>query len=228
VTGGNGVEGLERLKTIKPDLIVLDMNMPVMGGIDFYKNILQEDGRTLYPVLALTARANLEQFFREMNIDGFMAKPFEIPDLVKEIAAIIEKHSGQDLAAAEKKAGGPKKVFIVESDGDFAGLAGASLLMSGVGVNLARSGADAIQRMPQDVPEVACVQMNLPDMPGENVIRRLKSLPATSHVKFILYAFEMAHREAVADKIQHKAGIDKFVTVNSAANLIDAIMTLET
>ncbi len=92
-TANNGLEGLAKLETLKPDLIILDMNMPKMGGLEFYQKISVND-KPKYPVLVLTARANMEQLFREFNIDGFMAKPFEVDELLEEVDTIIKKKSG--------------------------------------------------------------------------------------------------------------------------------------
>ncbi len=89
VTAHNGQEGLERLKTINPQLIILDMNMPKMGGIDFYKNICDSSANPRYPVFVLTARANMEKLFKDFNVAGFLAKPFEIGELVEKIEMII-------------------------------------------------------------------------------------------------------------------------------------------
>ena len=69
------------------------MNMPQMGGMEFYQEICYGGSRPKYPVLVLTARANMEQLFKEINIDGFMVKPFEINDLFYEIETIIQKKS---------------------------------------------------------------------------------------------------------------------------------------
>jgi len=90
-TANNGLEGLSKLETLKPDLIILDMNMPKLGGLGFYQKICNGQGHPLYPVLVLTARANLEQLLVQMNIDGFIAKPFEIDELLRKVDAIIEK-----------------------------------------------------------------------------------------------------------------------------------------
>ena len=92
-TANNGLEGLSKLETIKPDLIILDMNMPKLGGIGFYQKILNSQDRPRYPVLVLTARTNLEQLLTQMNIDGFIAKPFEIDDLIRKVDTIIEQRS---------------------------------------------------------------------------------------------------------------------------------------
>jgi len=87
---GNGLEGLEQLKTLKPDLIILDINMPKMGGVEFYGMICDLQGKPRYPVLVLTARANMETLIKQFDIQGFMPKPFEIDDLLKKVASIIQ------------------------------------------------------------------------------------------------------------------------------------------
>lgn len=95
-TANNGLEALSKLETIKPALIILDMNMPKLGGLGFYQKICNSEGRPLYPVLVLTARANLEQLLVQMNIDGFMSKPFEIDALIRQVDTIIEKGQKDD------------------------------------------------------------------------------------------------------------------------------------
>ncbi len=95
VTASDGQQGLEKLKDIKPDLIILDINMPKMGGLEFYNKISTSHGRAKYPVLVLTARANLAKMFKDIQVDGFMPKPFEINDLIDEVERIILKSSGQ-------------------------------------------------------------------------------------------------------------------------------------
>ena len=92
-TANNGLEALSKLETIKPDLIILDMNMPKLGGLGFYQKICNGRDSPLYPVLVLTARTNLEQLLVQMNVDGFIAKPFEIDELVRQVDAIIEKRA---------------------------------------------------------------------------------------------------------------------------------------
>jgi len=220
----DGVQGLKKLETYTPDLIVLDLNMPNMGGIEFYQRICDKDVPR-YPVFVLTARANMEKFFKDFNVDGFMAKPFEIPDLLNEIGIVIAKRQGLANAKSDGEHG-IKKVFVVEDDEAFSGKIGAALLMKGFTVNLARTGAEALERMSKDVPDAACVKLNLADMAGELVILKLKRLAKTSGVKCILYAYNIAEREVITDKIKHKEGIDKFVVVNTEKDLIEAFSSL--
>ena len=85
VTADSGEKGLEMLGTMKPDLIVLDMSMPGMSGVGFLKAISSADGKPAHPVLVLTARANMAEFFANVDVDGFVAKPCDPSDLLMEL-----------------------------------------------------------------------------------------------------------------------------------------------
>ncbi|MBI3602605.1 MAG: response regulator transcription factor [Candidatus Omnitrophica bacterium] len=94
-TASDGVEALDQLRNFTPDLIILDVNMPRMGGIEFYNKICNSNSKPLYPVLVLTARANIKDLFQQFDIDGFMIKPFEIDQLICEAEVIIKRHRPQ-------------------------------------------------------------------------------------------------------------------------------------
>lgn len=91
MTALDGVEGLERLKEHTPDLIILDVNMPRMNGIDFFRKITDKKGKPAYPVLVLTSREELEDVFREADAAGFLPKPFEFDDLLREVKRIFSE-----------------------------------------------------------------------------------------------------------------------------------------
>ncbi len=219
----DGVQGLKKLETYTPDLIVLDLNMPNMGGIEFYQKICEGEV-SKYPVFVLTARANMESFFRDFNVDGFMAKPFDIAELTNEVGAVLARRMKK--VSHVPKAGGYKKIFIVESDQVFSGKVGAAFLMQGCTVNLARTGAEGLERMSKDVPDVALIQLRLSDIGGDVVAGKLKRMAKTSDVKIVLYAYGVAERQIVTDLIQQKAGVDKFVTANKEKDLVDAVAAL--
>jgi DNA-binding response OmpR family regulator len=206
----DGVKGLKMLESFSPDLIILDLNMPNMGGIEFYQKICVQDVPR-FPVFVLTARANMEKLFKDFNVDGFMAKPFGITELTREVGYVIDKKS---IKGGFSETAGPKKIFIVENDNTFSGTMGIALLNRGFSVNLAKSGSEAIERISKDVPDVICVKMDLPDMAGDVVIQKLKRMAKTSGIRTILYS---------TAKIQAKESIDKLVMVSSEINLLEAI-----
>ncbi|MDD2752718.1 MAG: response regulator [Candidatus Omnitrophica bacterium] len=87
----DGQQGLEAVNLRHPDLVVLDINLPVMNGIEFYEKITTSYGKTKIPVLVLTARDELGELFKEIDADGFLAKPFETNDLLIAIQKILDR-----------------------------------------------------------------------------------------------------------------------------------------
>ncbi len=92
----NGLGGLEALKEITPDLILSDINMPVMGGIEFYQAIRQNPRWTPIPFIFLTAHDSQDevQAGKALGVDDYLTKP--ISD--EALAAII---NARLLRAAE-------------------------------------------------------------------------------------------------------------------------------
>src|SRR3989344_5328862 len=221
-TANNGLEGLVKLETLKPDLIILDMNMPKMGGLEFYQKISDKLNQPKYPVLVLTARANMEQLFREFNIDGFMAKPFEVDELLEEVDTIIKKKSGIAKTIRVSEGQQPPKVCVAENDEQAFNKIGSAFLSAGYMVNPARSGTEAIERIAATVPEIAVIKLGLVDISGDIVIGKLKRMAKTQDVKFILYTERTAEKTIITEKISEKEGIDRFVTFSDPKQLIDA------
>jgi len=84
----NGKEGLEKAKKEKPDLILLDIMMPVMDGFNFAEQFGKEPSLTKIPVLALTSFSeSLGQPF-PFQVAEYLRKPLK----PKELIAKVEEH----------------------------------------------------------------------------------------------------------------------------------------
>ena len=117
VTADSGEQGLRKLSRMPlPDLIILDMSMPGMGGVGFLKEISNAEGKPKYPVLVLTARANMAEFFANVEVDGFIAKPCDPNDLLMEVGRIIFLRRGLEEEKAVGSTAEKKKVLIAEDD----------------------------------------------------------------------------------------------------------------
>jgi len=88
----NGQEGLDVLaKEGHVDVIISDINMPVMGGITFIKNVRQNPSYNATPVLILTTESSAakKQEGREAGATGWIVKPFDPQKLL----AVVQKVS---------------------------------------------------------------------------------------------------------------------------------------
>jgi CheY-like chemotaxis protein len=93
VTAVDGEEGVEKVKSETPDLIILDIMMPKMDGYETCK-ILKNDPRySKIPIIFLSARALEDdmQIGKEKSADALVKKPFETPDLLARIKELLEK-----------------------------------------------------------------------------------------------------------------------------------------
>lgn len=78
-TAQNGQEGLDKAKSYEPDLIILDLMMPVMDGFEVYKMLKKDSKTTSIPVIVLTALKQEDAAKKAllMGVEGYMVKPFE-------------------------------------------------------------------------------------------------------------------------------------------------------
>ncbi|MBU1061846.1 MAG: response regulator, partial [Candidatus Omnitrophica bacterium] len=150
----DGKSGLEITNESKPHLIILDINMPKMNGIEFYGNICSEDKKPRYPILVLTARGELESLFKDIDVDGFITKPFRVDELNKEIEIIITKRYGSHARRRLDTINIPKKVLIVEDDGLVSDKLAVKFLNAGYTVTSSNSGMDAVEKVLADVPDL--------------------------------------------------------------------------
>ena len=90
----NGLEGLELYKEINPDIIITDIQMPKMNGLDMIKEI---DDKNI-PVIITTAYSDSSYLLKaiELNVDKFVIKPVNLVDLVSDVQRLVLKTHLQD------------------------------------------------------------------------------------------------------------------------------------
>jgi CheY-like chemotaxis protein len=77
----HGAAALELVRHISPDLILLDLTMPIMDGWSFVGQY-RRDGKTSARIVLLTGNPHAPEIARNLGADGYLNKPFEIDDLI--------------------------------------------------------------------------------------------------------------------------------------------------
>jgi CheY-like chemotaxis protein len=186
VKAESGEKGLEALETMTPDLIILDMSMPGMGGIGFLKAILDSDGKPTHPVLVLTARANMAEFFANVDVDGFIAKPCDPQDLLMEVGRIIFLRSGDEFdgkGTVQKS----RKVLIGEGDFKMGKRLVDWFAARGCVAELITKGPDVLEQAIVTHPDFVVMNTIMDGMNGKAVADLLSSMPGTKGVPVVLY-----------------------------------------
>lgn len=88
----NGSDAIESIRTEKPDLVILDVMMPVMDGFDVCNTIKNELGMKDVYVLMLSADGQEfnKQKSKDVGTDGFMTKPFDPDEIAEKVAQILK------------------------------------------------------------------------------------------------------------------------------------------
>ena len=91
VVAGDGVEGLERARSEQPDVVILDVMMPRMDGLEVARALKADPATATIPILLLSAKA------QEVDVraggatgaDAYVTKPFDPLELLKRVEALI-------------------------------------------------------------------------------------------------------------------------------------------
>jgi len=97
VTARDGVQGLSAMRRERPDLIVLDLMLPEMDGLDLCRTVRRESG---VPIIMLTARVEETDKLvgLEIGADDYMTKPFSPRELVARVRVVLRRASGDSTA----------------------------------------------------------------------------------------------------------------------------------
>lgn len=88
----DGVEGLEMARHFRPDLVVLDLNMPRMDGVEMCRRLKAEQNPAVIILTVHTERTAVSRGYRA-GADDYMVKPFELEDLVQRVKVLLEKRA---------------------------------------------------------------------------------------------------------------------------------------
>ncbi|HWZ88498.1 MAG TPA: response regulator [Polyangiaceae bacterium] len=95
VTAANGQEGYERAKAEQPDLILMDMVMPRMNGIEAVKALRGDEGTKHIPIIMVTTRGEAEsmELGFASGCNDYVTKPVNSAELLAKVRSILGKSS---------------------------------------------------------------------------------------------------------------------------------------
>ena len=97
---GNGLDGLKMLEKVTPHLILSDVNMPQMDGLQFFQAVRKNPAWTTIPFIFLTSHSSAEaiQRGRELGVEDYLTKPIDPHDLIKIINARLYRTAAVEVA----------------------------------------------------------------------------------------------------------------------------------
>jgi len=107
VEAGNGMEALQRAIDASPDIILMDLSLPVMDGWEATRRLKADERTASIPVVALTghALAGISEGAKKAGCDAFVTKPCLPEDLVREIRKILDNPPSHSSTRKARRSG---------------------------------------------------------------------------------------------------------------------------
>jgi two-component system cell cycle response regulator DivK len=108
IEAGNGIEALERAADSAPDIILMDLSLPVMDGWEATRRLKADKATADIPIVALTghALAGILEGAKKAGCDAFVTKPCLPEDLVKEIQRVLDAVDAPTSGTAKSRRSG--------------------------------------------------------------------------------------------------------------------------
>jgi len=87
----DGEEALKLVKELKPDVVLVDINMPNIDGISVSKKLVQENPNIGIVVISIQGDEEYERVLKEIGVDGFLVKPFSSSRLIETVREVARK-----------------------------------------------------------------------------------------------------------------------------------------
>ncbi len=176
----NGVEGLAAAAREKPDLIILDLIMPLMDGVEMLAKLKSDPVLKSIPVIMLTAEAGRENVLKiaKLGVRDYMVKPFKEDALLEKAGRVLNLQ----VKAKEKKVktlDDPALILIVDDKPAIIqqiteGISGTPWKVVGKA-----AGAEAMAEAKSSSPDVIVISLSLPNEEGFNLLQQFRSNPVT-------------------------------------------------
>jgi two-component system cell cycle response regulator DivK len=97
----HGIEGLQVARDERPNVILMDMQLPDISGLDVTKRLKEDEDLKSIPVIAVTASAMKgdEEKYLQGGCDAYISKPISIPDFLQTVAFFLDESRPQALAS---------------------------------------------------------------------------------------------------------------------------------
>ena len=119
-TAGTGAEALTRVRAAVPDLVVLDLMLPEMSGLEVCRRLRGDPATAAVPIIMLTAKADeVDRIVGlELGADDYVAKPFSPKELVARVRAVLRRarpgEAGRPLSAGRVSLDAARHVVTVD------------------------------------------------------------------------------------------------------------------
>jgi two-component system cell cycle response regulator len=228
---GDGVEGLTMAQRHRPDIIVLDLTMPVMDGAEMLARLKADPNLRAIPVVMLTAEAGRDSVMRiaKLGVRDYLIKPFKENLIIERVGRIIDLKTKAEPTVLNKRFEDPLKLLVVDDkpailDQIRGCLSSTPWTIQGV----AQPGA-AVDACMLELPDAILISLSLPDSSGFTLYEMLRSNKATKSIAILALSVKTAAEEQTrAQQLGFGAIVTKPIDAADLQAKITRVLNLDT
>jgi two-component system, cell cycle response regulator len=180
----NGVEGLAVASREQPDIIILDLTMPIMDGAEMLSKLKSNQDLKNIPVIMLTAEAGRENVLKiaKMGVRDYLIKPFKEDLVVERVGRIIDLKPKGDVVTRVRRFDDPINILVVDDKPAIQDQIRSGLADTGWTTQGRSQTGEAVDYCSQHLPDVILVSLTLPDSGGFTLFQMLRASSKTKNV----------------------------------------------
>jgi CheY-like chemotaxis protein len=222
----DGPSALSGLAGLKPNAVLLDIGLPGMDGYEVAEKMRKKANLRHALFIGLSGFKRRAHGRRSGDdFDRYFVKPVDLAKLLNHLETRA-RAGGAEAATARRAPKGrkPLRVLLVEDNADLAAATEGLLRREGLEVRTALSGQEALQAAADFRPELTLCDLHLPDAKGLELVRAMRSNPATRHTRaVILTALSEAEIRAF-NRGAKEIGVNEFVSKPLTSDVLQGLL----
>lgn len=230
----DGVEGFEKIKNEKPDLVLVDADVPRKNGEQILESIRTDFDLAFIPVVVLTSEVNVKesQKYTDLGACDIMQREGTSPeDLMAKVQKCFNLGGGaldtnhkktptENFSSNNNDKVKGTKVVIIEDDQFLSELCQTKLSKEGYVAITALDGESGVEKVVQEKPEIVLLDILLPGIDGFEVLKRIKSNPDPEIKNIPVLLLSNYGQESKIQKGMSLGAVDYLVKANFTTNEI--------
>lgn len=188
ISATSGREALERVESRAPDILITDMIMPEMNGLELAEKLQHHPGGKPAHTLLITAYdvPGLKETARRAKVDEIIVKPVRPERIYQMVKELLEEWNRTQSAIKEPLPSKRFQILIADDRSDNVTLLSRYIQNEGYSYITASDGLETLAQARQHQPDLILLDINMPKKDGFAVLEEIRADPALRHIPVII------------------------------------------
>lgn len=180
IKAADGQEGLEKIKLEHPDLILLDILMPKMDGMEVLEEVNKDPELAKIPIIVISNSGQPVEIEKAMSLgvrDYLIKAEFDPEEVLTKVNNVLLGRKKGTSAEASNGDAAQKKIMLIEDDQLLRDLCSRKIKSEGFNVETAIDPREGLIKITKFKPDLVLLDLVLPGMSGFDVLKEIKSNP---------------------------------------------------